>query len=119
MAGEENPLLVTPQYSRWTFIRTIIPFLFLQCSVGLYGSMQATFYPIEATQKGATSSQFGAVFGIIHLSLFIFGKCWNQVSHWSTYFSQPIRNQIHIALLVMELSLFIFGNCWKFPLDQS
>ena len=35
---------------------------------------KATFYPIEAERKGATASQFGAVFGIIHLSLFMFGR---------------------------------------------
>ena len=59
--------------SKAFFIRTIIPFLLLQFSVGLCASLQATFYPIEATLKGASASQFGAVFGIIHLSLFMFG----------------------------------------------
>jgi len=59
--------------SKSFFIRTTIPFLLLQFSVGLCASLQATFYPIEATLKGATASQFGAVFGIIHLSLFMFG----------------------------------------------
>jgi len=47
--------------------------MLLQCSVGLCASLQATFYPIEADRKGATPAQFGPVFGIIHLSLFIFG----------------------------------------------
>ena len=60
--------------SKSYFIRTTIPFLLLQFSVGLCASLQATFYPIEATLKGATASQFGAVFGIIHLSLFMFGE---------------------------------------------
>ena len=60
--------------SKSFFIRTIIPFLLLQFSVGLCASLQATFYPIEATLKGASASQFGAVLGIIHLSLFIFGE---------------------------------------------
>ena len=60
--------------SKSYFIRTIIPFLLLQFSVGLCSSLQATFYPIEASSKGATASEFGAVFGIIHLSLFMFGK---------------------------------------------
>ena len=60
--------------SKSFFIRTTIPFLLLQFSVGLCASLQATFYPIEATLKGATASQFGAVFGIIHLSLFMFGE---------------------------------------------
>jgi len=62
-----------PSSSKAVFVRTIIPFLLLQFSVGLCASLQATFYPIEARKKGATATQFGAVFGIIHLSLFIFG----------------------------------------------
>ena len=41
--------------------------------MGVCASLQATFYPLEAARKGATPAQFGAVFGIIHLSLFIFG----------------------------------------------
>ena len=63
-----------PGSSKAVFVRTIIPFLLLQFSVGLCASLQATFYPIEARRKGATATQFGAVFGIIHLSLFIFGE---------------------------------------------
>ena len=63
-----------PSSTKAVFIRTIIPFLLLQFSVGLCASLQATFYPIEARKKGATAAQFGAVFGIIHLSLFIFGE---------------------------------------------
>ena len=70
--------------SKAFFIRTIVPFLLLQFSVGLCSSLQATFYPIEASSKGATASQFGAVFGIIHLSLFMFGKCHN-VWHLHNY----------------------------------
>jgi len=62
-----------PSSSKAFFVRTMVPFLLLQFSVGLCASLQATFYPIEAGLKGATAAQFGAVFGIIHLSLFIFG----------------------------------------------
>lgn len=73
-ASESTPLLGAERpFSKCEFVKTILPFLFLQCSVGLCASLQATFYPIEASNKGATASQFGAVFGIIHLSLFIFG----------------------------------------------
>jgi len=72
--SERDPLLQNgPRASKSHFIRTIIPFLLLQASVGLCASLQATFYPIEAESKGASTAQFGAVFGIIHLSLFIFG----------------------------------------------
>ena len=64
----------TEKTTTYQFLKTMLPFMFLQASVGLCASLQATFYPIEAELKGATAAQFGAVFGIIHLSLFIFGK---------------------------------------------
>ena len=38
---------------------------------GLTDSIQAPFYPIEAACKGATPAQYGLVFGIIHLAIFI------------------------------------------------
>ena len=38
---------------------------------GFVASIQAPFLPIEARTKGATPSQFGPIFGIIHLALFI------------------------------------------------
>ena len=72
-SNESNGSNSSSRDSKSYFIRTIIPFLLLQFSVGLCASLQATFYPIEATLKGASASQFGAVFGIIHLSLFMFG----------------------------------------------
>ena len=65
---------LTEKTTTYQFLKTMLPFMFLQASVGLCASLQATFYPIEAELKGATAAQFGAVFGIIHLSLFIFGK---------------------------------------------
>ena len=60
--------------SKSDFVRIISPFMLLQMSVGLCASLQATFYPIEAELKGASPAEYGAVFGIIHLSLFIFGE---------------------------------------------
>merc|ERR1719481_397563 len=71
--GSNGRLSQEPSSSKAVFIRTMIPFLLLQFSVGLCASLQATFYPIEADLKGASPAEFGAVFGIIHLSLFIFG----------------------------------------------
>ena len=38
---------------------------------GLICAMQAPFFPKEAASKGATATQFGGVFGIIHLAIFI------------------------------------------------
>ena len=38
---------------------------------GLVAAIQAPFFPIEAALKGATATQFGGVFGIIHLAIFL------------------------------------------------
>ena len=66
----DSPLLGPPKLNFWA----MLPFLCVEASVGLCLSMQATFYPIEARDMGATSKQFGAVFGTVYLSLFIFGE---------------------------------------------
>lgn len=45
---------------------------------GLTDSIQAPFYPIEAESKGATSSEYGLVFGIIHLAMFFAGPIFGR-----------------------------------------
>ena len=86
-SNESNASSDSSGSSKSVFIRTIIPFLLLQFSVGLCSSLQATFYPIEASSKGASASEFGAVFGIIHLSLFMFGNsCYK--NRFNVHFSQ-------------------------------
>ena len=39
--------------------------------LGLITSIQAPFFPIEASSKGASASQYGPVFGIIHAAFFL------------------------------------------------
>ena len=41
-------------------------------SLGLLISLQPPFYPSEAEKMGATPAQYGFVFGIANLSLFLF-----------------------------------------------
>eukprot|EP00088_Acartia_fossae_P003742 TRINITY_DN115_c0_g1_i1.p1 TRINITY_DN115_c0_g1~~TRINITY_DN115_c0_g1_i1.p1 ORF type:complete len:453 (-),score=79.16 TRINITY_DN115_c0_g1_i1:233-1591(-) len=59
------------------FSRSQWELVFLFCAVyitwGLTDSIQAPFFPIEAARKGSTPSEYGAVFGIIHLAMFFFG----------------------------------------------
>jgi MFS family permease len=40
--------------------------------------LQAPFYPIEAEAKGANSAQYGVVFGIIHLAMFLAGPLFGR-----------------------------------------
>jgi len=62
-------------YSQWELI-------ILVCAVyvtwGLTDSIQAPFYPIEAESKGANPAEYGAVFGIIHLSMFLTGPLFGK-----------------------------------------
>eukprot|EP00088_Acartia_fossae_P018660 TRINITY_DN20780_c0_g1_i1.p1 TRINITY_DN20780_c0_g1~~TRINITY_DN20780_c0_g1_i1.p1 ORF type:complete len:434 (-),score=65.50 TRINITY_DN20780_c0_g1_i1:268-1569(-) len=54
----------------------------LVCAVyvtwGLTDSIQAPFYPIEADNKGANAAEYGAVFGIIHLAMFLAGPLFGR-----------------------------------------
>ena len=54
-------------------LELIILLCLVYVSWGLTDSIQAPFYPIEAEEKGATSTEYGLVFGIIHLAMFLAG----------------------------------------------
>ena len=47
---------------------------------GLLLGLQAPFYPKEAELKGATSSQYGSVFGTASLAAFIFSTIFGKFS---------------------------------------
>ena len=46
--------------------------------MGLLLSLQPTFYPSEAEKRGARPSEYGFVFGIANLSLFVFGPVFGK-----------------------------------------
>ena len=52
-------------------MKMVMSLSFLNVCWGLMCAMQAPFFPKEAASKGATATQFGGVFGIIHLAIFI------------------------------------------------
>jgi len=47
-------------------------FVAVYIALGLLLSLQPPFYPSEAEKMGATPAQYGFVFGIANLSLFLF-----------------------------------------------
>lgn len=59
----------------------IILFCAVYITWGLTDSIQAPFYPIEAESKGSTPSEYGAVFGIIHLAMFVCGPLFGKYMH--------------------------------------
>ena len=71
---------------------------------GFMASIMAPFLPVEAQAKGATASQFGPIFGIIHLALFVIsplmGKVINRVG---------LGNVFNMGLLLISISSLCFG----------
>ena len=71
---------------------------------GFVSSIQAPFFPTEAENKGATPSQFGPIFGIIHLALFftspLVGRLVNNFG---------LRNIFISGLLIISTSSILFG----------
>ena len=61
--GKRHKILSGPTYFYFIF-----PLLFLKVSRVSFFYIQAPFFPIEATKKGATPNQFGPVFGITYLA---------------------------------------------------
>ncbi len=56
--------------------------LALFCAVyvawGLTDSIQAPFYPLVAEEKGANVAEYGFVFGVIHLAIFVSGPLFGK-----------------------------------------
>ena len=57
----------------------VAPMMLLQFFGGIGAGIIATFYPREATHLGISPAQFGAVFGIIHVALFLFGESHDDI----------------------------------------
>ena len=64
--------------SKCDYIKLSINFSILYISLGLLLSLQPPFYPSEAEKMGATPSEYGFVFGIANLSLFLFSPLFGK-----------------------------------------
>lgn len=58
------------RYTRRQWV-TLVVFSFAQFCNAVCVSLQAPFYPSEAEKKGATASQYGLVFGVFELTVFL------------------------------------------------
>jgi len=93
--------------------------IFLFCAVyitwGLTDSIQAPFYPIEAENKGATPSEYGAVFGIIHLAMFICGPLFGKYMHKLGVYKVFIFGVLGTAVCGCVFGLLTYlENTWAF-----
>ena len=63
----------------WRSLITVASLSCLNVCWGFMASIMAPFLPLEAQAKGASASQFGPIFGIIHLALFIISPVMGKV----------------------------------------
>ena len=59
-------------------IVTLIIISFVNTCSAICFSLQAPFYPAEAESKGATATQYGLVFGIFQLAVFVISPIYGQ-----------------------------------------
>ncbi|XP_035704863.1 MFS-type transporter SLC18B1 isoform X2 [Folsomia candida] len=86
--------------SQWVII---LVFCFAYLFAACVNSLQAPFYPAEAERKGASATEYGLVFGIFQLIVFIASPIFGKYMHFLG------------AKLVLELGLFTIGaSCFAF-----
>jgi len=66
------------QVSKFRYVALSFNISAVYIALGLLISLQPPFYPSEAEKKGATPAQYGFVFGIANLSLFIFSPIFGR-----------------------------------------
>ena len=71
---------------------------------GFMASIMAPFLPVEAEAKGASPSQFGPIFGIIHLALFLISPLMGKVvTRWG------LGTVFKTGLFLISFSSVCFG----------
>jgi len=95
-------------------LELIILLCLVYVSWGLTDSIQAPFYPIEAEEKGATSSEYGLVFGIIHLAMFLAGPVFGHYMH-----RLGVKHVFIFGVLGTAFCACFFGFLGYFPTKWS
>ena len=71
---------------------------------GFMASIMAPFLPVEAEAQGASPSQFGPIFGIIHLALFIISPVMGKVvTRWG------LARVFKTGLILISFTSVTFG----------
>ncbi|KAG7163415.1 MFS-type transporter SLC18B1-like [Homarus americanus] len=83
---------------------TLVVFSLAQFCNAVCVSLQAPFYPAEAEKKGATPSQYGLVFGIFELTVFLVSPIYGRyMSKWGPKF---INNA---GIFTVSVMCILFG----------
>ena len=88
----------------WRSLLTVSSLACLNVCWGFMASIMAPFLPVEAEAKGASPSQFGPIFGIIHLALFLISPLMGKVvTRWG------LGTVFKTGLLLISFSSVCFG----------
>lgn len=82
----------------------LVVFSFAQFCNAVCVSLQAPFYPAEAERKGATASQYGLVFGVFELTVFLVSPVYGRfMTRWGPKF---INNA---GIFTVSVMCILFG----------
>ncbi|KAG0716838.1 MFS-type transporter SLC18B1 [Chionoecetes opilio] len=91
------------KYSRRQWVILVV-FSFAQFCNAVCVSLQAPFYPSEAERKGATASQYGLVFGVFELTVFLVSPVYGRfMTRWGPKF---INNA---GIFTVSVMCILFG----------
>ncbi|XP_023221317.1 MFS-type transporter SLC18B1-like isoform X1 [Centruroides sculpturatus] len=83
---------------------TLITLAFANFSVGACVSLQAPFFPKEAEMKGATPTQYGMIFGVYQLTMFIFSPlCGKLMGYFTPKF------MLNAGMFIVGAATILFG----------
>ncbi|XP_013785234.2 MFS-type transporter SLC18B1-like [Limulus polyphemus] len=92
---------------QWLILITIA---FVNFGVASCVSLQAPFFPKEAEMKGATPTQYGFVFGVFYLTVFVFSPIFGKLMVVIT----P-RFMLIAAIFIVGITSILFGLIDKSP----
>lgn len=83
---------------------TLITLAFANFSIGACVSLQAPFFPKEAELKGATPTQYGMIFGVYQLTMFIFSPlCGKMMGYFTPKF------MLNAGMFIVGAATILFG----------
>lgn len=98
-----------PKFSRRQWLTLIIIGLADFCNA-ICVSLQSPFFPREAEAKGATATEYGLVFGIFELVVFIISPIYGRHIH-----RVGPKRMFNIGIFTSAISAILFGLLDKVP----
>lgn len=101
--AEPDVAAASGKYSRRQWV-TLVVFSLAQFCNAVCVSLQAPFYPGEAEKKGATASQYGLVFGVFELTVFLVSPIYGR---FMTRLGPKLIN--NAGIFIVSVMCIVFG----------